>query len=393
MLFDYKKSILLERCIENLLSMKKNDVLLDLINAKSKSVEFVCIYIAELIISMEKSKFLEARKIYKNNSKYIKSYSYELDIAFNLMLERKYIEARKCIFDLLSIHSDDIYLFYLCHMLEFNSSLTRDMMQSLSLVKIKKTSKFYPYFKGIQSFILNENRFYKNAYIAAKESLKFNKLDIYAIHALCHYYHDTSKHREGKEFMEQMYDLWKNNYSMRIHLFWHYALFLIYTNEIGDKIENIFCNIRSKNIENGLEDLDISSFIFRLFMLNDMNVDFLKSELANIVDNWNNENLGFYFFNDFHASLVFSMANKFDLLDMVIKKSKYSFPRMYYKEKVALLRSLEFICLGKYKDVVNILEVFIKKDVYSFMGGSNAQRSIIFDIFNKAKMEVENETR
>lgn len=78
---------------------------------------------------------------------------------------------------------------------------------------------------------------------------------------------------------------------------------------------------------------------------------------------------------------------------MVIKKSKYSFPRMYYKEKVALLRSLEFICLGKYKDVVNILEAFIKKDVYSFMGGSNAQRSIIFDIFNKAKMEVENETR
>ncbi|MBS4275879.1 hypothetical protein [Campylobacter vulpis] len=55
--------------------------------------------------------------------------------------------------------------------------------------------------------------------------------------------------------------------------------------------------------------------------------------------------LRFYFFNDFHASLVFVLADKMELIDVLIKKTRSSLPFGFYKEKIKLLKAVKYFYL------------------------------------------------
>lgn len=82
-----------------------------------------------------------------------------------------------------------MYLFYVCHMIDFNFGFKDSMLKVLDVMQIKPENKFYSYYEGIKAFILSENSIYKQSFLAAKQALKMNKKDIYALHAICHYYY------------------------------------------------------------------------------------------------------------------------------------------------------------------------------------------------------------
>ncbi|MBS4330231.1 hypothetical protein [Campylobacter vulpis] len=92
----------------------------------------------------------------------------------------------------------DVYLFYVCHMIEFNFGLKSFMLETLNVMKVNFADKFYSYYEGIKAFILNENCICNQSFSSAKYTLKNNRKNIYAFHALCHYY-------DAKKLMQNMY--------------------------------------------------------------------------------------------------------------------------------------------------------------------------------------------
>ena len=147
----------------------------------------------------------------------------------------------------------------------------------------------------------------------------------------------------------------------------------------------IYQSLRRKNNVNNLEDLDATSFLFRLSL--DSNTGSIHKEVHELVKDWDSlEKLGFYFFNDFHAALIFSLSGKIDLIDYLILQSKYSRPAGYFRIKVTLLQAIKSHALHEYQQVVDLLSSPID---FRFMGGSNAQRSVIKDILIHAKNKME----
>ncbi len=272
-------------------------------------------------------------------------------------------------------------------MIEFNNGMTETMLETLNLVNKHWdiNDEFYSYFQGIKAFILNENKYYDESYISAYNSLKINNLDIYAIHAICHYFYDKKHFSEGKYWMDTLKDKWQYNYGMRIHLFWHYAMFLMEMNEI-DQAVNIYHQIRHKNDSNGLEDLDATSLLFKMKFIYGKNDHHIQRHSDLLFESWNNkEELGFYFFNDFHAALVFGVNKKFDMIDYLIEKTKNSNPIGYYNTKRNLLEAIKNYSQENYDKVVLILNEPIN---YQFMGGSRIQRSIINKILSDSKSKL-----
>lgn len=379
-------------CMALIFGMQENTVFREETFDKyhSSILSLLQIYCAELLLSMEKNKHSEAFEMLQIAARMIKDESDGRSIIINAglshLLDGDYFSARYAFYGLLVQNPKDFFAFYVVHMIEFNNGMTSCMLETLHVVRDswEKNDIFYGYCKGIEAFILNENGFYAASLECGKEALSLNPEDIYAIHAICHHYYDNRHYHQGRIFMEQMAAHWQNNYGMRLHLYWHYAMFLMKENG-RHLLYDIYQSIRNKNHTHSLEDLDATSFLFRLSLYDD--TDCFHEEARELVKNWYHFNeLGFYFFNDFHASLIFSLSGRVDLIDYLILQSNHSRPVGFSKTKIILLNAIKHHTLNEHQEVVNLLS---KPLDFHFMGGSKAQRSIISEILTHAKNKLE----
>ncbi|WP_426575715.1 hypothetical protein ACP179_13110 [Xenorhabdus stockiae] len=384
---------LIHECYHCILGMKRNEKLTNInwFHSSDISLSILQIHIIDLLLSMEKSKYKQAKSLIEILEKISKKESDERADLINSgiisLINENYYQARNYFYKCLLKNPKDIFSFYTCHMIEFNNGMTGTMLETLSLVNKHWgiNDEFYSYFKGIKAFILNENGYHDESYDSAASSLKINSFDIYAIHAICHYFYDKKLFHEGKEWMDERKDIWHNNYGMRIHLFWHYAMFLMEINEI-DQALDIYHQIRHKNDRHGLEDLDATSLLFKMKFTHGRDDQYIQKHANLLFESWNNKDeLGFYFFNDFHAALVFGINKRFDMIDFLIEKTEKSNPIGYYNTKINILESIRNYSQENYKNVVLLLQEPMN---YQFMGGSRIQRSIINEIFNDAKLKL-----
>ncbi|MBI6549430.1 hypothetical protein [Xenorhabdus lircayensis] len=383
--------LIINECYNCILGMMKNENTpkVNWSCSENISLSVLQIHMIDLLLSMERGKHREAESLFNTLVKTAKKESDEraknINSGIKNLINGNYLQARNYFYKCLIKYPKDILSFYTCHMIEFNNGMTETMLETLNIVSQHWNTKdeFYCYFKGIEAFILSENGYHEEAYKSATTSLKINKLDIYAIHATCHYFYDKKLFKEGKYWMDSMKYIWRNNYGMRLHLFWHYAIFLIKMNKEKQAI-NIYNNIRQKNNKNGLEDLDASSLLFRLQLTCEKNKT--QENADTLFESWNNKNeLGFYFFNDFHAALAFVINKRFDMIDYLIENTKYSHPIGYYKTKETLLYAIKNYGQGNYSDVISLLS---KPMSYEFMGGSHTQRSIIDEILYHSQLKL-----
>ena len=382
---------LISDSIHSILGMKKNNIWdsYDWKNPTSIPISLIQIFIIELLLSMERCNYIKAKSLYLSLislSEHDADYrSLGINLGIKNLINGNYIQARNDFYELLIKNHNDIFLFYVCHMVEFNNGLTSVMLETLNAVKDSwsPVNEFYGYFKGIEAFILNENAYYQEALASGMEAIKISSNDIYAIHAICHYFYDTKQFLQGKYFMEELQQQWHENYGMRLHLFWHYAMFLLKTGDIN-LLEATYNSIRKKNDIASLEDLDAVSLLFLLKIKNAL--QHIKVNIDDLFHSWNNlEELGFYFFNDFHAALIFGLTKKNDLVDFLIDHVKCSRPIGFYNTKLTLLLAIKSYCEEDYRQVVTLLN---KPIDYRFMGGSNIQRSIISEILNHSKIKL-----
>lgn len=60
-------------------------------------------------------------------------------------------------------------------------------------------------------------------------------------------------------------------------------------------------------------------------------------------------------------------------------------PFGFYKHKIKILKAIKYYHLKRYDKVIYLLD---EKMDYSFMGGSRAQRNIIYEILKQAKLNL-----
>lgn len=383
--------LLIKKLTHEILGMDNRSVFnsLNFTNPCTISLSLVQMYTIELLLSMERKKYIFAKELYtvlvSQEIKVKECRFSKINEGIKFLIEGNFMFARDCFYYLSNINSKDAFSFYTCHMIEFNNGMVLSMLESLQVIKdiTKQNCEFYGYYKGIESFVLNENRYYNDAFISGHEAIELNKKNIYAIHAICHYYFDTKQYLKGKTFIESMKKNWIHNYGMRLHLLWHYALFMV---ETGDHklLNEVYSLLRIKNCSHGLEDLDATSLLFRLMIRNKLSK--IKTNYFDLAECWSDkQELGFYFFNDFHAALIFGLTNNLEMIDFLMKTIKSSYPHGYEKTKYIIFKSIKSYFLGDFNEVVNLLNQPID---YKFMGGSNAQRSIIVDMLNKAKLNL-----
>lgn len=284
---------------------------------------------------------------------------------------------------LLATNPKDIFAFYAAHMIEFLNGWTSSMLDTLQIVNKHwhEGDRFYTYVKGIDAFILHENLAYEASFAAAQEAIRINPRNVYALHALCHHYYDTKKYAQGLGFMDRQSKGWSTNYGMRMHLQWHYAMFAYHLKSY-EVFETSYQLIRNKNSPEALEDLDAAALLFRIHLNPALYLSFaLEADV--LLSAWNRaEELGFYFFNDFHAALVFAINKRHDLIEFLIENAAQSYPTRCLTKKLILLEALKHYSLNQFAEVENLLN---KEHDFRFMRGSRAQRQIINDLLGYAQ--------
>ncbi|WP_436855421.1 hypothetical protein [Staphylococcus caeli] len=329
----------------------------------------------EYLSSMEKgnhSKAIDNIKVLKMN--FIND---EELVLLNDALEKqansKYIEAHQKYRQLLNKNSMNRLAYFALHMMEFNLGWQKEMLETSQIVVNSfknKNHSYYGYAKGIEAFSLIENGFFEKGKCAVEVALKINKRDIYAIHAMCHYYYETGKYQEGIKWMELMKPYWIDNSGMRIHVWWHLAVFHLFNLNMNEVKSIFLTEIAKKNRENGLEDLDATALLWRLYLLDENNFQHRKT-----LTNWNDYISNNHFiFNDLHALIAYILNDDIKKIEFLIHQIKLRKQNPVTKSQSDLLYGFYEFAKHNYYEASKKLAPLLNNTNF---GGSNAQRDII----------------
>ncbi len=121
------------------------------------------------------------------------------------------------------------------------------------------------YVWGMRAFGLEETGDYAAAEAAAREALRRNPADAWAVHALAHVFEMTSRLEEGVAFLTQTNPDWRHAHFLAGHNGWHLALYLI---ELGRTDEALagFDRHMVAAMKNGqtLDRVDAAALLWRL---------------------------------------------------------------------------------------------------------------------------------
>lgn len=172
--------------------------------------------------------------------------------------------------DIVKTYPRDMLALRIAHHLHFYGAGAIKMTGSLipASKHWNASDRFFGYFKGMQSFALEESGNYKEAETAGIEALEFNNTDIWAAHAVTHVYHMQKRFAEGSSFIDSLTDVWSDKNNFVNHLYWHKALLHIGLKEfdVALKIYDDFL-IEPLTDDFYLDVCNAASLLWRLEML------------------------------------------------------------------------------------------------------------------------------
>ncbi|MFF4156162.1 tetratricopeptide repeat protein [Streptomyces sp. NPDC001678] len=229
------------------------------------------------------------------------------------------------------------------------------------------------YLHGLYGFALEESGRFEAAIERCRVALELNPDDIYAMHAMVHCLYETGRHEEGSRYIREYMRGRDGSTPMRIHIWWHYALFELYADNIQEVLACYRFGIRRKTSPRSTEDLDAVTLLWRLALVKP-SLD-LSAYWQSLYQDWKpylDEN--WYLFNDFHAYLTYCQAGEYgradSLLEAVLARGK-EVP----EEMADIFLGFRSFTTGDYADASARLARSFRRS--SPMGGSNAQRDVI----------------
>ncbi len=150
----------------------------------------------------------------------------------------------------------------------------------------------------------------------ACSALSLDARDPWAVHAVAHTYEMQGRFGDGVRFLEERSAAWSEPNYMRVHNWWHYALYLLEVDDI-ERVRTIYDEqifIEAARTV-AIKMCDASAMLWRLY-LEGVEEPVRWRELSDV---WAGLNLGrCYSFNDMHAVMAYVGAGDMERADALI---------------------------------------------------------------------------
>ncbi len=181
-----------------------------------------------------------------------------------------------------------------------------------------ETDPLFGVVQGMYAFGLEETAEYRRAEDSARAALRADQSDVWAIHALAHVLEMEGRTDEGIDFLSGSSVRWEDSF-FAVHNWWHLALYFIEEDRLESALTVYDDAIRKSGSGEWLDLVDAAALLWRLWLLG-VDVRRRATALVDILEPRTDDAL--YVFNDLHAIMVFSLAEREDLVRAVIDANR-----------------------------------------------------------------------
>ncbi|MDG4905449.1 tetratricopeptide repeat protein [Mesorhizobium sp. WSM4898] len=266
------------------------------------------------------------------------------------------------------------------HQIDFfigNARMLRDRI-GRALPAWEKDMPGYHAVLGMQAFGLEEMGDYTRAEAFGRQAIEIEPRDGWAQHAVAHVMEMQSRQREGIAWMRANPEAWTKDSFLKIHNWWHLALFHYDLGETNEVLQLYDGPIYGDRSTLALNMVDASAILWRLYL---HGVD-VGDRWAALAANWAPKAAaGNYAFNDAHAMMAFVGAGLHapaqTLLEAQREAMRGDDDNAAFTRDVGhpLTLAIKAFGEGNYGEVVRLIRP-IRWIAHRF-GGSHAQRDVI----------------
>ncbi|MFD3976863.1 hypothetical protein [Streptomyces cyaneofuscatus] len=285
------------------------------------------------------------------------------------------LTARNGFQSVVDTYPGDAVSVYAVHMLDFYAGDAPHMLASIAqaIDAFAADDPVIGYLHGLHGFALEENGLTGPALERCLAALELDPDDIYAMHAVVHCLYETGGHEEGARYVLEYMRGRDGSTPMRIHIWWHYALFELYAENIREALACYRFGIRRKTSLRSAEDLDAVTLLWRIALV-EPSLD-LSPYWRSLFQDWKpylGEN--WYLFNDFHAYITYCQVGEYGRADSLMQAVQAR-GKEVPEEIIDVFLGFRSFTTGDYADAtVRLTRSFHRAFP---MGGSNAQRDIV----------------
>lgn len=198
----------------------------------------------------------------------------------------------------------DLLALTLAHLFDFYRGDARNLRGRVARVlpEWDERDPLYPYVLGMLAFGLEECNFYPQAELAGRQALALNARGPWAIHAVAHVMEMQGRHDEGARWLRSRRADWDEDNGLRVHQWWHLALFQLETLDVEGALEVYDAAIGGPASVVNLQWLDAAALLWRIQLLGGD----VGPRWQALAQAWTDPvaHAGHYAFNDVHALMA-----------------------------------------------------------------------------------------
>ncbi|MDG4873505.1 tetratricopeptide repeat protein [Mesorhizobium sp. WSM4935] len=300
--------------------------------------------------------------------------------ALGHLADGRWHEAARILEDIAIDNPRDALALQVGHQIDFftgNARMLRDRI-GRALPAWQKNMPGYHAILGMQAFGLEEMGDYARAESLGRQAIEIEPRDGWAQHAVAHVMEMQSRQRDGIAWMRANPDAWSKNSFLKIHNWWHLALFHYDLGETNEVLKLYDGPIYGDRSTLALNMVDASAILWRLTL---GGID-VGDRWAALAENWiPKAAAGNYAFNDAHAMMAFVGAGleapAKTLLEAQRQAMRGSDDNAVFTRDVGhpLTLAIKAFGEGRYDETVRLIRP-IRSIAHRF-GGSHAQRDVI----------------
>ncbi len=219
-----------------------------------------------------------------------------------------------------AIDPHDLLALRLSHDLSFFLGDSKNIRDVVARARYawKESDPLFGAVQGMYAFGLEETAEYRRAEESARAALRADQSDVWAIHALAHVLEMEGRADEGIDFLSGSSVRWEDSF-FAVHNWWHLALYFIEEDRLDSALAVYDDAIRKSDSGEWLDLVDAAALLWRLWLLG-VDVKRRAEVLVDLLEPRTDDAL--YVFNDLHAIMAFSLAEREDLVREVIDANR-----------------------------------------------------------------------
>jgi hypothetical protein len=238
----------------------------------------------------------------------------------------------------------------------------------------------YAYVLGMHAFGLEECNQYPDAERSGRRAVELSGDDCWGVHAVAHVMEMQGRIGEGLDWLQSTRKVWATeDNGFAFHNAWHAALFHMDRAEYAQALE-IYDARFPGNIDMVLPRIDATALLWRL-KLEGVDTGERFAAVADVWQRTQQEELGFYAFNDFHAALAFAAAGRREALvqlqQQLLQASLGKNTNGEMTRRVGMEAVEAAIAYTEERYDAAVEKLLAVRDGASAFGGSHAQRDLL----------------